>query len=113
MCAGCTDVRGYMPSAPAMNIGSIGLREGVMFALIAVAASLSVMEEALALGKTLLYIHRARPPKPRPQQLVDVAASDAPSAGCCSRLWTSKRILLLCLQQVRILMLASSRTTWR
>ena len=91
MCAACSDARGFVPPLVTMNIQRIGLREGTMFVLVAIASSLCIMEEALSLFKTLLFIHRAVPP--------DSAAELAP--------WARRRRALLLLQSCRIFMLAS------
>ena len=98
MCYACTNRHGYRPPAAATNLGGMGVRESVMFLLVAIAASLCVMEEALCIGKTLLYIHRASPP-PLPEE---------PSSRSSNRgWWRVKRNALLLLQTIRIFMLAS------
>ena len=94
MCAACVDARGFVAPLVMMNIQAIGLREGTMFVLVAIASSLCIMEEALSLFKTLLFIHRAVPPE-----------STAELAQ-----WARSRRALLLLQSFRIFMLASVLT---
>ncbi|CAJ1410437.1 unnamed protein product [Effrenium voratum] len=90
LCADCTSPRGFMPQLAEMNIKAIGLREGVMYALVAAASALCIMEESLALFKTLLYLHRVQPPEDRRDGL-----------------WRLKRRALLLLQTARVFTLAS------
>lgn len=91
MCEACTNSRGFMPRLSEMNLKAVGIREGVMYALVAASSSLCVMEEAMSLFKTLLYIHRATPPE-------GVSSKGA---------WGRKRRALLLLQTVRVFTLAS------
>ncbi|CAJ1393955.1 unnamed protein product [Effrenium voratum] len=90
LCSDCISPRGFMPRLAKMNIKGIGVREGVMYALVAAASALCIMEESLALFKTLLYLHRV--------QLPD---------GMRLGLWGHKRRALLLLQTARVFTLAS------
>ena len=92
MCAACVNERGFVPPLSAMNLAVIGLREGVMYVLVAIAASMCVMDEGLALFKTLLYIHRA-------------ALPEAAAHQCTA--WRSKRVVLVLVQTARVFTLAS------